>query len=62
MNVIFDGALKATLVLMQLMPARTGFCPLNVVVARIKIHCKTPLGANRTREALFESSNYQYHI
>ena len=42
MNVIFDAALKATLVLMQPLPACLRFYPLNVVVARVIIHCKAP--------------------
>ena len=42
MNVIFDGAIKATLVLMRFISARTRFCPLNEVVAGVIIHCEAP--------------------
>ena len=56
MNVIFDAALKATLVLMQPLPAHLRFYPLNVVVSRVIIHCKAP--ARKAEKAPYKSSYY----
>ena len=54
---IFDAALKATLVLMRLKPARSRFYPFNVVVTRVIVHCKAP--ACKAEKGLYKSS---YHL